>query len=138
MTSEDKECIIPPVKKNALQAVVSVKAYFSGGFSVNEDRAYICRLIDIYGNALSERQKDVVDLYYNEDLSLAEISENCGITRQGVRDAIRHGVETLHNLEKSLGFCSKGDRVAKIADEILKSDDVLEIHRLAEQIKSEA
>lgn len=105
---------------------------------MNEDRAYICRLIDIYGNALSERQKDVVDLYYNEDLSLAEISENCGITRQGVRDAIRHGVETLYHLESSLGFCAKGDRVARIADEILKSDDIAKIHRLAEQIKTES
>lgn len=104
---------------------------------MNEDRAYICRLIDIYGNALSERQKDVVDLYYNEDLSLAEISENCGITRQGVRDAIRHGVETLYSLESSLGFNSKTERLLKLVGDVTKSDDVSEIHRIAEQIIGE-
>ncbi len=104
---------------------------------MNEDRAYICRLIDIYGNALSERQKDVVDLYYNEDLSLAEISENCGITRQGVRDAIRHGVEMLYSLENSLGFYVKTERLTKIANDIRKTEDISETHRLAETIIGE-
>ena len=104
---------------------------------MNGDRAYICRLIDIYGNALSERQRDVVDLYYNEDLSLAEISENCGITRQGVRDAIRHGVETLYSLESSLGFIAKSDVINRFASEIRNSEDISEAHRLAELILGE-
>ena len=104
---------------------------------MNGDRAYICRLIDIYGNALSERQKDVVDLYYNEDLSLAEISENCGITRQGVRDAIRHGVETLKTLEEELGFESKLKRISSLAFEIKENSDIDEIKRLAETIIGE-
>ncbi len=104
---------------------------------MNEDRAYICRLIDVYGDALSERQKDVVDLYYNEDLSLAEISEHCGITRQGVRDAIRHGVETLHSLENALGFNAKSERIANFASDILNCQDALEIRRLAELIIGE-
>ena len=42
-------------------------------------------------------------MYYNEDLSLAEIAENFGITRQGVRDAIKHGEATLTDLEEKLG-----------------------------------
>lgn len=104
---------------------------------MNEDRAYICRLIDIYGNALSDRQKDVVDLYYNEDLSLAEISEHCGITRQGVRDAIRHGVETLHSLETALGFKEKTESIQKLAVDIQTSGDIEEAHRLAEAIIGE-
>lgn len=104
---------------------------------MNEDRAYICRLIDIYGNALSPRQKDVVDLYYNEDLSLAEISENCGITRQGVRDAILHGVETLRSLESSLGFNAKIDVLTRLASDIRDCADIAEAHRLAESIIGE-
>ncbi len=104
---------------------------------MNLPRAEICRLIDVYGNALSERQKDVVDLYYNEDLSLAEISENCGITRQGVRDAIRHAVETLISLENSLGFSAKSERIAKIASQIANSSSNDEIRLLAESIIGE-
>ena len=104
---------------------------------MNEDRAYICRLIDIYGEALSVRQKDVVDLYYNEDLSLAEISENCGITRQGVRDAIKHGVETLYSLEKALGFGKKLEQINKLASKIQASSEIDEARRLAELIIGE-
>ena len=104
---------------------------------MNQDRAYICRLIDIYGKVLSERQRDVVDLYYNEDLSLAEISENCGITRQGVRDAIKHAIETLNSLESSLGCCAKSEYISQLATKISISEDVDEIHRLAESIIGE-
>ena len=74
---------------------------------MNQDRAYICRLIDIYGNVLSERQRDVVDLYYNEDLSLAEIAEHTGLSRQGVRYAIKHAEESLINYEEKLGLSKK-------------------------------
>ncbi len=104
---------------------------------MNEDRAYISRLVDIYGNALSERQRDVIDLYYNEDLSLAEISEHCGITRQGVRDAIRHGVESLHSLESALHFSEKSAKIASLASDILAAPDSSRVKLLAESILGE-
>lgn len=104
---------------------------------MNEDRAYICRLIDVYGNALSERQRDLVDLYYNEDLSLAEISENCGITRQGVRDAIKHGVESLLSLERALGFEKKSGNILSLANEIKQCGDIERAKVLAEAIIGE-
>ena len=49
----------------------------------------ISLLFDFYGDMLTEKQRDVVELYYNDDLSLSEIAENEGITRQGVRDSIK-------------------------------------------------
>ena len=104
---------------------------------MNEDRAYISRLVDIYGKVLSERQRDVVDLYYNEDLSLAEISEHCGITRQGVRDAIKHGVEILTQLESDLGFCGKSERIANLAAEIACCGDLQKAKAVAESIIGE-
>ncbi len=104
---------------------------------MNKDRAYISRLVDIYGNALSERQRDVIDLYYNEDLSLAEISEHCGITRQGVRDAIRHGVETLTHLESALGFYKKSEKITSLVSEIQNCDDVDKAKFIAESIIGE-
>ena len=45
-------------------------------------------LFDFYGETLTEKQRELFDLYYNEDLSLSEIAEHAGITRQGVRDSI--------------------------------------------------
>ena len=57
-------------------------------------------LLDAYGALLTERQRELVDLYYNEDLSLAEISENTGITRQGVRDGIKKSESFLRECEE--------------------------------------
>ena len=48
-------------------------------------------LLDFYGPVLTDKQRVILTEYYDEDLSLAEIAENLGITRQGVRDAIKHG-----------------------------------------------
>ena len=69
-----------------------------------KNQAYrMAMLYDFYGDLLTDRQKEIYDLYYNEDLSLAEIAENYGITRQGVRDAIKHGEATLRQMEDKIG-----------------------------------
>ena len=52
-------------------------------------------LLDFYGPVLTDKQRVILTEYYDEDLSLAEIAENLGITRQGVRDAIKHGEAAL-------------------------------------------
>ena len=57
-------------------------------------------LLDYYGMVLTEKQRNILTEYYNDDLSLAEIAENYGITRQGVRDAIKHGENALKELEE--------------------------------------
>ncbi len=64
-------------------------------------------MLDYYGNILTEKQREVIDLYYNMDLSLAEISEHAGITRQGVRDSIKRGEATLAEMEEKLGLASR-------------------------------
>lgn len=56
-------------------------------------------LFDFYGDLLTERQKEFYDLYYNEDLSLAEIAENYGISRQGVRDVIVRAEAAMTEIE---------------------------------------
>ena len=73
-----------------------------------KNQAYrMALLYDFYGDMLTDRQKEFYDLYYNEDLSLAEIAENYGITRQGVRDAIKHGEATLTDMETRLGYARR-------------------------------
>ena len=61
-------------------------------------------LFDFYGDILTERQRELFDLYYNEDLSLAEIAENCGISRQGVRDVIVRAEAAMNELEDKTGI----------------------------------
>ncbi|MGI5967913.1 MULTISPECIES: YlxM family DNA-binding protein [Anaerotruncus] len=64
-------------------------------------------LLDFYGEMLTEKQRDVVELYYNEDLSLAEIAAHSRITRQGVRDSIKRAEGILLDLEARLGLAKK-------------------------------
>ena len=64
-------------------------------------------LLDFYGEVLSPRKKEALDLYYNEDLSLAEIAEHLGISRQGVRDMIKKGEDELEFLEEKLGLAER-------------------------------
>lgn len=68
---------------------------------------HISVLLDFYGDMLTEKQREVMVQYYNDDLSLAEIAENFGITRQGVRDAIKRGENVLFELEEKVGFAGR-------------------------------
>ena len=61
-------------------------------------------LFDFYGELLTERQREFFDLYYNEDLSLAEIAENNGISRQGVRDVIVRAEAAMQEVEDKTGL----------------------------------
>ena len=56
-------------------------------------------LLDVYGALLTERKRELLDYYYNEDYSLSEIAELTGLSRQGVRDGIRKAEEELRTLE---------------------------------------
>lgn len=64
-------------------------------------------LFDFFGDLLTEKQQEYFDLYHNEDLSLSEIAENVGITRQGVRDIIVRAENTLIEYEKRTGIVAR-------------------------------
>ncbi len=73
-----------------------------------KNQAYrMTMLYDFYGELLTERQKEFYDLYYNEDLSLAEIAELNGITRQGVRDVIVRAEGILTEMEDKTGLIKR-------------------------------
>ena len=67
----------------------------------------VIMLLDTYGELLTQKQQDFISYYYDDDLSLAEIAENEGITRQGVRDSIKRGESVLLELEDQVGFADK-------------------------------
>lgn len=62
----------------------------------------IALLFDFYGEILTEKQREVIELYYEEDLSLSEIAESQNITRQGVRDAIKRAEAQMLEMEDHL------------------------------------
>ena len=67
----------------------------------------ISYLLDFYGELLSDRKRIIMDMYFNEDLSLSEIAEQIGISRQGVRDIIKKSEDELHFYEEKLGLAKK-------------------------------
>lgn len=92
-----KSCVIITlaVKQKTLQGVLGNMA---------KDLS-IGALLDFYGPFLSEKQRNLLHHYYNEDLSLSEIAENESITRQGVRDLIKRGELQLKKYEEECGWC---------------------------------
>lgn len=76
-------------------------------------------LLPIYGCMLTDKQRDFLELYYNEDLSLGEIAENCGVSRQGVRDVIKRGEEILNSCENNFGLFRKRAEYDALMDSIL-------------------
>ena len=75
-------------------------------------------LLDFYGELLSERKQTVMEMYYNEDLSLAEIAAEIGISRQGARDIIKKSEEELFFFEEKLGLAQKLKNVSQKASEL--------------------
>ena len=76
-------------------------------------------LLDFYGEVLSERKRLVMDYYYNDDLSLGEIAEEIGISRQGVRDLIKKAGEELCFYEEKLRMAARFQRIQEEANELL-------------------
>ena len=67
----------------------------------------ISLLLDFYGDMLTDKQREVIEYYYNDDLSLSEIADNEGITRQGVRDSIKRAEFQLLDMEERLGLARR-------------------------------
>ena len=85
-------------------------------------------LLDFYGDVLSEHTQNLLSMYYGEDLSLAEIAESAGISRQGVRAAIKRGVEDLRFLEEKLGLLYEFTRMQEAADTLAAAARGLDTH----------
>ncbi len=89
----------------------------------------ISLLLDFYGDMLTSKQREVAELYYNEDLSLAEIAQHSGITRQGVRDSIKRAEFQLLEYEEALGLHKRFQKVQEGLLEIAEcAKDLLDLH----------
>lgn len=79
---------------------------------------HISVLIDFYGELLTEKQRQALEFYYNEDLSLFEIAQHMNISRQGVRDFIKRGEKQLVDMENALGLAAKFGKLSARIDEM--------------------
>lgn len=80
-------------------------------------------LLDIYGELLSNGQREALEMKYNEDLSLAEIADEIGgVSRQSVHYSIKHGERRLLELEEKLGFAA---RLKNLSGELEKADSLI-------------
>ncbi len=87
-------------------------------------------LLDFYGEMLTEKQRTFISYYYNEDLSLSEIAANEGITRQGVRDAIKRAEGQLVNMEERLGLVTRFENTKSGLGEIIElSEEIAAYNR---------
>lgn len=82
-------------------------------------------LFDFYGELLTDRQKEFFDLYYNEDLSLSEIAENAGISRQGVRDVVVRAEALMQEIEDKTGIIKRFEAQRPHLDAIEKAAEEL-------------
>lgn len=93
----------------------------------------LSNLLSVYGNMLTEKQRDALTMYCDCDCSLSEIADEVGISRQGVRDAIVNGEKTLTHLEESL-------HVSQFLSELsvaLDSDNMDDIRKVCTQFIKE-
>ena len=75
-------------------------------------------LYDFYGQLLSKRQKEVMELYHEENLSLSEIAAEFDISRQGVHDALKNAEKSLKSYEEKLGLVAKFQKSSEAVKEI--------------------
>lgn len=88
-----------------------------------EKNIHISMLLEIYGKLLTQKQYDVVDLYYNQNLSLSEIAEEENITRQGVRKNLVDAENKLFDYEEKLLFLKQRLRRVEIIEELIKETE---------------
>lgn len=108
---------------------------------MKSDTFTMSMLFDFYGDLLTDKQKELFDLYYNEDLSLSEIAEQADISRQGVRDAIvraetilRDTEDRLHLVRRYGGVEQRVRRIAEEAAYINRANAQIKNYEIAEHI----
>ena len=96
-----------------------------------EERVQIAILSKYYGKMLTDRQQDILKMYVDNNLSLSEVSEVLGISRQAVKDALDNAMQTLKNIEEKLQFISRDDNIKKLIEENQNIDMATKIQLIA-------
>ena len=81
-----------------------------------EERVQIAILSKYYGRLLTERQQSILNMYVDNNLSLAEVSEELGISRQAVKDALDNSMQTLKDTEEKLKLIERDNKIKQILE----------------------
>lgn len=100
-----------------------------------EEKIEISILLNLYGNLLTETQKNYMDLYYNQDYSLSEIGDNENITRQAVRTILVKSKNKLYEYEQKLRFMEKENNIKKLLEKIQASNNEVEKQKYFKKIQ---
>lgn len=110
--------------------ICKVKMIYREADTVEDSRVMRSMLFDFYGELLTDKQREYFDLHYNEDLSLAEIAEQSGISRQGVWDIIRRAEAAMTEIEEKTGlikrFNERNAALAEIRAELLELSNLVQ------------
>lgn len=134
---------------NFAACIIIAKVYsfflYTKGAVTMDKKIEVSLLLDFYGELLKPGVRETVDLYCNDDLSLAEVADQCGITRQGVHDSIKRGEAQLYAFEKKLGLFKRFreleaglDDIASAARQIAAQSTDTRTRALAMQIADKA
>lgn len=85
-----------------------------------EKFVHLNKLYMVYKNLLTDKQREILAYFLDEDFSLGEISEEIGISRQAVHDTVKRSEQILSDYEKKLGMLHKEEFVARKANDMLK------------------
>lgn len=114
-----------------------------------EKNLNISLLLDFYGDILTDRQKEMLDMYYNDDFSLSEIADSFSISRQGVRSVLKKGEVILTDMENKLRLAQRFVDMKEKSSEIAKQLEYInsevdndkvssQIHMIIKEIKNMA
>ncbi len=99
-----------------------------------EEFVEVASLLDIYSKLLSEKQKKYLVEHFENDLSLSEIAENNGVSRQAIYDNIKRGINLLYEYEDKLKFYEKKQKILNELKELKKSFNEEKLERLIEDL----
>lgn len=92
---------------------------------MQRNRELECLMLDYYGDLLTRHQRDILDEYFNEDLSMNEIAENYQVSKSAIQDLIKRSLKQLYDYEKTLKMIEKDHKLNDIMNEMIQEDSDL-------------
>jgi len=96
-----------------------------------EERVQVAVLIKYYGKLLTDRQQTILEMYVDNNLSLQEVSEELGISRQAVKDALDTALQTLNSTEEKLCFVARDEKLKNIIEDTKQIDTMTKLQLIA-------